>query len=131
MAKTAADVIKLGKDVKMVDVRFIVLTCDVHDPITLQPYGRDPRYVAHKAEAYVKQTGIADTVFFGPEAEFFIFDNVSYGSGTNESYYHVDSDEAWWNSCREGKNYGGQITPSRGYFPVPTTDSLQNVRSEI
>jgi len=194
MAKTVADVLKLGKDVKLVDVRFIdlpgtwqhftipvrrldedlfteglpfdgssirgfqeihesdmllmpdpesafidpvadtptlVLTCDVYDPITLQPYERDPRFVARKAEAYVKQTGIADTVFFGPEAEFFIFDNVRYGSGTNESYYHVDSDEAWWNSGREGKNYGGQITPKRGYFPVPPTDSLQEVRSQI
>ena len=195
MAKTAADVIKMGKDVKLVDVRFIdlpgtwqhftipvrrldddlfkeglpfdgssirgfqeihesdmllmpdpesafidpvadtptlVLTCDVYDPITLQPYERDPRYVARKAEDYVKSTGIADTVFFGPEAEFFIFDNVRYGSGTNESYYHVDSDEAWWNSGRSDKqNFGGQITPKRGYFPVPPTDSLQNVRSEI
>jgi glutamine synthetase len=195
MAKTAADVIKMGKDVKMVDVRFIdmpgtwqhftipvrrlddelfkeglpfdgssirgfqeihesdmllmpdpetafidpvadiptlVITCDVYDPITLQPYARDPRYVARKAEAYLKQTGIADTVFFGPEAEFFIFDNVRYGGGTNESYYHVDSEEGWWNSGRSDRpNFGGQISPKRGYFPVPPTDTLQNVRSEI
>jgi glutamine synthetase len=193
MAKTAADVIKMGKEVKMVDVRFIdlpgtwqhftvpvrrldedlfkeglpfdgssirgfqeihesdmllmpdpesafidpvaeiptlVLTCDVYDPITLQPYERDPRFVARKAEAYVKQTGIADTVFFGPEAEFFIFDSVRYGSNTNESYYHVDSEEGWWNSGLAGGK-GGQIAPKRGYFPVPPTDTLQNVRSEI
>src|SRR5215208_143889 len=195
MAKTVADVLKLGKDVKMVDVRFIdlpgtwqhctipvrrldeelfkeglpfdgssirgfqeihesvmllipdantafidpvadiptlVLTCDVYDPITLQPYARDPRYVARKAEAYLKQTGIADTVFIGPEAEFFIFDNVRYGSNTNESFYHIDSDEGWWNSGRaDRQNFGGQISPKRGYFPVPPTDTLQNVRSEI
>ena len=195
MAKTVADVLKLGKDVKMVDVRFIdlpgtwqhftipvrrldeelfkeglpfdgssirgfqeihesdmllmpdpesafidpvadiptlVVTCDVYDPITLQPYERDPRYGARKAEAYVKQTGIADTVFFGPEAEFFIFDNVRYGSGTNESFYHIDSEEGWWNSGRSDRqNFGGQISPKRGYFPVPPTDTLQNVRSEI
>jgi len=195
MAKTVADVLKMGKDVKMVDVRFIdmpgtwqhftipvrrldeelfaeglpfdgssirgfqeihesdmllmpdpesafidpvadiptlVITCDVYDPITLQPYERDPRYVARKAEAYVKSTGIADTVYFGPEAEFFIFDNVRYGSSTNESFYHIDSDEGWWNSGRSDRqNFGGQISPKRGYFPVPPTDTLQNVRSEI
>src|SRR5215471_4885301 len=101
------------------------LICSVSDPITGQPYSRDPRYVAKKAEQYVKQTGIADTVFFGPEAEFFIFDNVRYGNGTNESYYHIDSEEGWWNSGRaDGKNYGGQISPKRGYFPVPPTDTL-------
>ena len=110
----------------------LVLTCDVYDPITVQPYERDPRYVARKAEAYLKQTGIADTAFFGPEAEFFIFDNVRYSSGTQESFYHIDSEEGWWNSGRaEGKNYGGQISPKRGYFPVPPTDTLQDVRSEI
>jgi glutamine synthetase len=193
MAKTVADVIKMGKDVKMVDIRFIdlpgtwqhftipvrrldedlfkegvpfdgssirgfqeihesdmllipdpdsafidpvadiptlVLTCDVHDPITLEPYGRDPRYVAKKAEAYVKQTGIADTVFFGPEAEFFIFDSVSYGSGTNESFYHVDSEEGWWNSGLTGGK-GGQIAPKRGYFPVPPTDTLSDIRGQF
>jgi glutamine synthetase len=110
----------------------LVLTCDVYDPITIQPYLRDPRYVAKKAEAYLKQTGIADTVFIGPEAEFFIFDNVRYSSNTNESYYHIDSDEGWWNSGRaDRQNFGGQISPKRGYFPVPPTDTLQDVRSEI
>jgi len=195
MAKTVAEVLKMGKNVKMVDLRFIdmpgtwqhftmpvhrldedffkegipfdgssirgfqeihesdmllipdpdtafidpvaniptlVLTCDVYDPITIQPYLRDPRYVAKKAEAYLKQTGIADTVFIGPEAEFFIFDNVRYSSNTNESFYHIDSDEGWWNSGRaDRQNFGGQISPKRGYFPVPPTDTLQDVRSEI
>jgi glutamine synthetase len=104
----------------------------VYDPITLQPYLRDPRFVAKKAEAYLKQTGIADTVFIGPEAEFFIFDNVRYSSNTNEAYYHIDSEEGWWNSGRADRpNFGGQISPKRGYFPVPPTDTLQDVRSEI
>ena len=110
----------------------LVVTCDVLDPITLQPYSRDPRYVARKAEAYLKQTGIAETVFVAPEAEFFIFDNVRYSSGTNESYYYIDSQEGWWNSGRaDQQNFGGQIQPKRGYFPVPPTDTLQHVRSQI
>jgi glutamine synthetase len=195
MAKTVAEVLKMGKEVKMLDLRFIdmpgtwqhltipvhrldeelfkegipfdgssirgfqeihesdmllipdpdtafidpvaniptlVLTCDVYDPITIQPYERDPRYIARKAEAYLKQTGIADTVFIGPEAEFFIFDNVRYSSDTNESYYHIDSEEGWWNSGRgDRQNFGGQISPKRGYFPVPPTDTLSDVRGEI
>lgn len=110
----------------------LVVTCDVYDPITLQPYPRDPRFVARKAEAYLKQTGIADTAYFGPEAEFFIFDNVRYSSNTYESFYYIDSEEGWWNSGRADKqNFGGQISPKRGYFPVPPTDTLQDVRSEI
>ena len=110
----------------------LVVSCDVYDPITVQPYARDPRYVARKAEAYLKQTGIADIAYFGPEAEFFIFDDVRYSSGTQESFYHIDSDEGWWNSGRgDRKNLGGQISPKRGYFPVPPTDTLQDVRSEI
>lgn len=110
----------------------LVISCDVYDPVTLQPYSRDPRYVARKAEAYLKQTGIADTVFIGPEAEFFIFDSVRYASGTNEAFYEVDSVEGWWNSGRADKpNYGGQIQPKRGYFPVPPADTLQDVRSQI
>lgn len=110
----------------------LVISCDVYDPITKQPYSRDPRYVARKAEAYLKQTGIGDTAFFGPEAEFFIFDNVRYGSSTNESFYEIDSAEGWWNSGDKTKpNMGGQILPKRGYFPVPPTDTLQLVRSEI
>jgi len=110
----------------------LVISCDVYDPITKQPYSRDPRYVARKAEAYLKQTGIGDTAFFGPEAEFFIFDNVRYGSSTNESFYEIDSAEGWWNSGDKTKpNMGGQILPKRGYFPVPPTDTLQLLRSQI
>lgn len=110
----------------------LVVTCDVHDPITLQAYPRDPRYVARKAEAYLKQTGIGDTAFFGPEAEFFIFDNVRYSNNTYESFYYIDSEEGWWNSGRADKqNFGGQISPKRGYFPVPPADTLQDIRSKI
>lgn len=114
------------------NVPTLVVTCDVYDPITLQPYLRDPRYVARKAEAYLKQTGIAEKVFMGPEAEFFIFDNIRYSSNTYESFYYIDSEEGWWNSGRADKqNFGGQISPKRGYFPVPPTDTLQDIRTEI
>ncbi|MEJ5225528.1 MAG: glutamine synthetase beta-grasp domain-containing protein, partial [Anaerolineales bacterium] len=114
------------------EIPTLVLTCDVYDPITLQPYSRDPRFVARKAEAYLKSTGIADTAFFGPEAEFFIFDNVRYSSSTNEAFYHIDSEEGWWNSGRADRpNFGGQISPKRGYFPVPPADTLQTIRSKI
>lgn len=110
----------------------LVISCNVYDPITKQPYNRDPRYVARKAEEYLKQTGIGDQVFLGPEAEFFIFDNIRYGSGTNESFYEIDSSEGWWNSGDATKpNFGGQIQPKRGYFPVPPTDTLQTLRSKI
>ncbi len=193
MPKTVADVIQMGKEVKMVDLRFtdmpgtwqhfsipareltaelfeegigfdgssirgfkeihesdmllmldpdtafmdqvlevptMVIFCDVYDPITRQPYSRDPRYVARKAEAYLKQTGIADISYWGPEAEFFLFNSVRYGESMNSSYYYIDSAEGWWNSGVEGSK-GGQISPKRGYFPVPPTDTLQDVRSKI
>ncbi|HEX7434528.1 MAG TPA: glutamine synthetase beta-grasp domain-containing protein, partial [Anaerolineaceae bacterium] len=195
MAKTGADVVKMGKDVKMVDLRFtdmpgtwqhftipvrqlnvelfedgigfdgssirgfkeihesdmllmldpdsafidqvlevptMVIICDVYDPITRQPYNRDPRYVAKRAEAYLKQTGIASSSFWGPEAEFFLFNDVRYGGGINSSFYYIDSVEGWWNSGTDYKpNLGGQIPAKRGYFPVPPMDSQQDVRSKI
>jgi glutamine synthetase len=109
-----------------------VLTCDVFDPITRQPYTRDPRYVARKAEAYLKQTGLADVSYWGPEAEFFIFNDVRYGGGVNSGFYFIDSQEGWWNSGKELlPNLGSQIPPKRGYFPVPPTDTLQDLRSKI
>lgn len=195
MAKTVKEVVAMGKEVKMVDLRFIdlpgtwqhfsipardlteelfedgigfdgssirgfqeihesdmllmldpttaffdsiseiptlVVICDVYDPVTRQPYSRDPRYVSRKAEAYLKQTGLADTSFWGPEAEFFIFNDVRYGSNTNSSFYFIDSDEGWWKSGEDLKpNFGGQILPKRGYFPVPPTDTLQDIRGKI
>ncbi len=112
------------------EIPTLVITCDIFDPVTRQPYTRDSRYVAKKAEAYLKQTGIATSSYWGPEAEFFIFDTVRYGGGTNSSYYYIDSAEGWWNSGEEGGK-GGQIPPKRGYFPVPPTDTLQDVRSKI
>lgn len=110
----------------------LVLICDVYDPITRQPYSRDPRYIAKKAEAYLKQTGIADVSYWGPEAEFFIFDDVRYTCTPNAASYSVDSVEGWWQSSRElGPNLGAQIPPKRGYFPVPPTDTLQDLRTKM
>ncbi len=195
MAKTAADVVKMAKEVQMVDFRFtdmpgtwqhfsipahtleeehfeegvgfdgssirgfqeihesdmllipdptsafidqvlevptMVILCDIYDPVTRQPYSRDPRYVARKAEAYLKQTGLANTSFWGPEAEFFLFNDVRYGNSINGVFYYVDSVEGWWNSGSDLKpNLGGQINPKRGYFPVPPTDTQQDLRSKI
>src|SRR5512135_1299112 len=116
----------------ILEVPTIVLICDVYDPVTREAYTRDPRYVAAKAEAYLKQTGIAATSYWGPEAEFFIFNDVRYGGGVNNSFYYIDSQEGWWNSGSELKpNLGGQIAPKRGYFPVPPADTLQDVRSKM
>ncbi|MFL7807513.1 MAG: type I glutamate--ammonia ligase [Anaerolineae bacterium] len=112
------------------EVSTLVVFCDIYDPVTRQPYSRDARYVAKKAEAYLKQTGIAEVSYWGPEAEFFLFDSVRYGGSTNSAYYYVDSAEGWWNSGQEGSK-GGQIPAKRGYFPVPPTDTKQDVRSRI
>lgn len=110
----------------------LVVTCDIVDPITREPYGRDPRYIARKAEAYLKQTGFADTAYFGPEAEFFIFDDVRYGSQPNASFYEVDSIEGAWNtSADEGPNLGYKIGHKAGYFPVMPTDTLMDLRTDI
>jgi len=117
------------------EIATMVIVCDVYDPITRQAYSRDPRNIAKKAEAYLKKTGIADTSFFGPEPEFFLFDSVRYGGGTNSGFYFIDSPEGFWNSGAElsrlGPNLGGQIPAKRGYFPVPPTDSLQDIRSKM
>jgi len=106
--------------------------CFVHDPVTLEPYTRDPRHVARKAEAYLQSTGIADTVFFGPEAEFFIFDHVEYGQGVNYGTYRIDSIEGHWNTTdSEFPNLGYKMRPQEGYFPVPPNDKFQDLRSEM
>src|SRR5207249_11274156 len=95
-------------------------------------YSRDPRYVAAKAEAYLKSSGIAETSYFGPEAEFFIFDNVRYNSSDNIQYAEVDSDEAPWNSSRNGSvNLGHRMRVKEVYFPVAPNDTLQDIRSEM
>ena len=114
------------------EVPTLSIICDVYDPMTGQPYARDPRYIARRAEAYLRQTGLADTSYWGPEAEFFIFSDVRYGSSTNAAFHSVDSPEGWWNSgVDRGQNFGGQIAPKRGYFPVPPTDTQQDVRSKM
>ncbi|MGQ9502254.1 MAG: type I glutamate--ammonia ligase [Anaerolineae bacterium] len=116
----------------VLQVPTMVLICDVYDPITRQPYTRDPRYVARKAEAYLQQTGLADVSYWGPEPEFFIFNDVRYGGGANQGFYYIDSQEGWWNSGKElNPNLGGQIPPKRGYFPVPPADTLQDLRSKM
>ncbi|MGD0346955.1 MAG: type I glutamate--ammonia ligase [Terracidiphilus sp.] len=108
------------------------IICNVFDPITRKPYTRDPRHVAQKAEAYLKKTGIADMSYWGPEAEFYIFNDVRYGQTANSGYYHVDSDEGVWNTGREeGPNLGYKLRHKEGYFPVPPSDQLQDIRSEI
>lgn len=105
------------------------LICDVYDPITRQPYSRDGRYIAKKAVEYLKSTGIADTVYVGPEAEFFVFDQVKYSAGEYSSAYQVDSIEGPWNSGIFG--FGHSVPHKRGYFPVAPFDTLQDIRSEM
>ncbi len=108
------------------------LICDIVDPITKERYSRDPRYIAYKAEEYMKSTGIGDTCYCGPELEFFVFDDVRYDQNPAGGYYFVDSVEASWNSGRdEGPNLGHKVRHKEGYFPVPPTDTLQDLRSEM
>jgi len=108
------------------------LICNVLDPITRQPYSRDPRYIAQKAEAYLKNTGIAEISYWGPELEFYIFDDVRYHLDTYTAFYQIDSKEGIWNSGREeNPNLGYKLRYKEGYFPVPPADSMQDIRSEI
>jgi glutamine synthetase len=113
--------------------RTLLIYCFVHDPLTGEPYDRDPRFVARKAEAYLKSTGIADTSYWGPEAEFYIFDSARFGQNQHSGYYFVDSEEGAWNSGREepGGNLGYKPRYKEGYFPVPPTDHFQDLRSEM
>ena len=106
--------------------------CDIQDPLTHEPYSRDPRYIAKKAETYLKSTGIADTSYWGPELEFFVFDDIRFDQTENSGYYFVDSIEGEWNSGRDEKpNLGYKPRFKEGYFPVPPHDSLQDIRSEM
>jgi glutamine synthetase len=109
------------------------LICNVTDPITREPYNRDPRNIALNAEKYLKSTGLADTAYFGPEAEFFIFDQVRFESDTNHAFYEIDSGEGQWNSGRDepGGNRGYKPRYKEGYFPVAPTDSQQDLRTEM
>jgi glutamine synthetase len=103
------------------------------EPRTGEPYGRDPRQVASKAEAYLKSTGIADTVYFGPEAEFYVFDDVRFQTSQNEGFYHIDSIEGAWNTGRveDGGNRGYKTRYKGGYFPVPPVDHYADLRDQM
>jgi glutamine synthetase len=105
----------------------------IHDPFTKEPYSRDPRNVAKKAEAYLAGTGIADTAYFGAEAEFYVFDSIRYDTTAGSSYHYIDSIEAAWNSGREeeGGNKGGKTPYKGGYFPVPPVDHFADLRDEM
>ena len=113
----------------------LVLICNVKDPITGDSYSRDPRYVAQKAEAYVKKIGLADTIYIGPELEFFFLDQVRFDQSYNFGYYYIDSDAGFWNSGKEGTpdrpNLGYKPRYKQGYFPVPPMDKFQDIRSEM
>src|SRR3954447_26424608 len=112
------------------------INCFVRDPLTGESYSRDPRYIVQKAEAYLRSTGIADTAYFGPEAEFYIFDSVRFDQNQFSGYYFLDSVEGVWNSGREREidgspNLGYNPRYKEGDFPVPPTDQFQDLRSEM
>ncbi|MCR4287806.1 MAG: type I glutamate--ammonia ligase [Deltaproteobacteria bacterium] len=108
------------------------LICNIVDPITREAYSRDPRNIAQKAEAYLKSTGIGDTAYFGPEPEFFIFDDIRYSQASNHGYYYIDSVEGAWNTGREEcPNLGYKPRHKEGYFPVPPTDTQEDIRTEM
>ncbi len=114
------------------EIKTLDLICNVVDPITRQRYTRDPRYIAQKAENYLKSLGLADVSYWGPEAEFYVFDDVRFDQNAQSGYYFVDSNEGVWNTGRhEGPNLGYKLRHKEGYFPVPPADSLQDIRSEM
>src|SRR5438445_10480048 len=114
------------------EVKTLDLVCDVIDPLTRKPYSRDPRYVAKKAEEFLPTTGIADTSFWGPEIEFYIFNSLRFDQAQNFGYYYIDSDEGIWNSGQNGTpNLAHRPRYKEGYFPVPPADKLQDVRSKM
>ena len=111
----------------------INLRCDIHEPNTMQSYERDPRSLAKRAEAYLQSTGIGDTVFFGPEPEFFVFNSVRWDDSTSEAFYKIDSDEGYWErrTKKEDGNMGHRPKTKGGYFPVPPVDSLHDIRAAM
>jgi glutamine synthetase len=113
------------------DLRTLVMTSDVIDPITRHHYERDPRWIARKSELHLKSSGIADTAYFGAEAEFFIFDSVRFDQNQHSGFYFIDADEGRWNSGRETNNLGYRPRYKEGYFPVPPTDHYQDLRAEM
>jgi glutamine synthetase len=114
------------------EVPTLVLIGNIVDPVTRESYTRDPRYIAQKAEAYLKSTGIGDVAYFGPEAEFFIFDDIRFASENHHAFYSIDSMEGIWNSGREEcPNLGYKPRHKEGYFPVPPMDKFQDIRTEM
>ncbi len=114
------------------EVPTLSIVCDIYDPISKIPYTRDPRYIAKKAVSYLKKSGIADTAYFGPEAEFFLLNDVRFDQAENCGYYFIDSQEGDWNTGKDEKpNLGYKPRYKEGYFPVPPHDSLQDLRSRI
>ena len=111
----------------------LVISCDVYEPETMTPYDRDPRSIAGRAEAYLKTTGLGDTAYFGPEPEFFLFDDVRWKVDMRGCFYRIDDEEASWNTGTkmEGGNKGHRPTVKGGYFPVPPVDSTQDMRTEM
>jgi glutamine synthetase len=111
----------------------LIINFFVHDPLTGEAYSRDPRNIARKAQEYLKSTGIADTAFFAPEAEFYVFDDVRFDTRQNESYYHIDSVAGAWNTGRveEGGNRGYKVRYKGGYFPAPPVDHFADLRNDI
>lgn len=108
------------------------MICNIVDPVTRERYSRDPRYIAQKAEDYLRSTGIGDVAYFGPEAEFFILDGVRYDQNAHEGYYYIESNEGIWDSgSAKGPNLGHKPRHKEGYFPVPPTDSQQDIRTEM
>ncbi len=116
----------------VLEVPTLSMICVVRDPVTRERYTRDPRHIAQKAEAYLKSTGIADVSYWGPEAEFYIFDDVRYDQTAQAGYYYIDSSEGVWNTGRqEGPNLGYKLRHKEGYFPCPPADQFQDLRSEM
>jgi glutamine synthetase len=116
----------------VLEIPTMSMICNVFDPVTRAAYTRDPRHIAQKAEAYLKGLGLADISYWGPEAEFYIFDDVRFDQSASCGYYFIDSSEAIWNSGRaEGPNLGYKVRHKEGYFPCPPADQLQDIRSEI
>src|SRR6266536_2126365 len=114
------------------EARTLVLICNIRDPITGQSYSRDSRYIALKAENYLKGTAIGDASYFGPELEHFVFNEVRYDQSTNYGYYEIDAIEANWNAAkRNGPSLGHKLRPKEGYFPVPPADLLQDARTNM
>jgi glutamine synthetase len=109
--------------------RTVSILCEVLDPLTREPYGKDPRRLARRAEEHLRASGVADTAYFGPESEFFIFDSVAYDLTVNAAYYEVDSAEGHWNSGTSG--LGHTVRPKEGYFPPMPHDTMHDIRSEM